>query len=408
MSVEVPLSLKRLVRLVVRGFYPVEHCLVVDLMIRKLSIKEEEIESLMKFERKHLRSILDFLKKEKLIKFKMRMETGIDGKTTKQTYYFINYKGFVNVVKYKLDWMRKKIETEERDSTKRSSFICGHCKKTFTDLEADQLYDPSTQEFRCSYCGEIVEEDPDVLPKPDSRLLIAKFNEQMEPLYILLKEVEDIKIPSDLLEPEPTEVNGSVNITNDNFDAMGKWKVKDKSQFDSVMVKETTVKVEKDGETSEEVVKKEQPPWLAEVTVYPSMSEVSIKKSDDHLKNHELLLKNDIGFNKEVFETLLVHEKHEHTNASALAGILPSHNNNNNHNNDWGNDHTMVGRDDDILMNDEDDDEDGDEPTQPMIRVGGKLIPLHEVDDETIQAMNQAEKDDYIRLTQEFYAHIYE
>uniref|UniRef100_T1JQD5 Uncharacterized protein n=1 Tax=Tetranychus urticae TaxID=32264 RepID=T1JQD5_TETUR len=80
---------------------------------------------------------------------------------------------------------RRKIETEERDSTKRSSFIC------------------------CSYCGEIVEEDPDVLPKADSRLILAKFNDQMEPLYMLLKEVEDIKIPADLLEPDPIEVNGS-------------------------------------------------------------------------------------------------------------------------------------------------------------------------------------------------------
>lgn len=406
MSVEVPLSLKRLVRLVVRGFYPIEHCLVVDLMIRKLSIKEEEIESLMKFEKKQLRSVLDFLKKEKLIKFKMRMETGLDGKTTKQTYYFINYKGFVNVIKYKLDLMRKKIETEERDSTKRSSFICGHCKKTFTDLEADQLYDVTTQEFRCSYCGEIVEEDPDVLPKPDSRLLIAKFNEQMEPLYILLKEVEDIKIPSDLLEPEPTEVNGSVSIANiDNFE--GKWKVKDKSQFDSAMMKEATVKVEKDGETSEEVVKKEQPPWLAEITVYPSMSEVSIKKPDDRLNNHEPSPKNDVGFSKEVFETLLVHEKHDHASENALAGILPTQNHTSS--NDWGNDHhSNTIREDDVTMNDDEDDDEDEEATQPLVRIGGKLISLHEVDDETILAMNQAEKDEYIRLTQEFYAHMYE
>ena len=32
-------------------------------------------------------------------------------------YYYINYKQFVNVVKYKLDQMRKKIEAEERKVT---------------------------------------------------------------------------------------------------------------------------------------------------------------------------------------------------------------------------------------------------------------------------------------------------
>uniref|UniRef100_T1JQE6 Uncharacterized protein n=1 Tax=Tetranychus urticae TaxID=32264 RepID=T1JQE6_TETUR len=113
--------------------------------------------------------------------------------------------------------------------TKRSSFI-------FVNYHV-------SNEFQCSYCGEIMEEDPDELPKADSRLMLAKFNDQMEPL---LKEVEDIKIPADLLEPDPIEVNGST--------------IK--------LVKGS--KIEKDGEAVEEVVKKEQPPWSAEVSVYPS------------------------------------------------------------------------------------------------------------------------------------------
>ncbi len=145
-------------------------------------------------------------------------------------------------------------------------------RKSFSDLEADKLWDHVSNEFKCSYCGEIVEEDPDVLPKADSRLMLAKFNDQMEPLYMLLKEVEDIKIPADLLEPDPIEVNGSTIkvTTSEGFEGMDKWKTKDKSQFDSVMIKETSIKIEKDGEAVEEVVKKEQPPWSAEVSVYPS------------------------------------------------------------------------------------------------------------------------------------------
>lgn len=61
--------------------------------------------------------------------------TGPDGKAQKVNYYFINYKTFVNVVKYKLDLMRKRMETEERDATSRASFKCPACGKTFTDLE---------------------------------------------------------------------------------------------------------------------------------------------------------------------------------------------------------------------------------------------------------------------------------
>jgi transposase-like protein len=54
----------------------------------------------------------------------------------------------VNIVKYKLDWMQKKMETSERDATNRSSFKCSGCQKNFTDLEADQLLDMYTGELK--------------------------------------------------------------------------------------------------------------------------------------------------------------------------------------------------------------------------------------------------------------------
>lgn len=60
--------------------------------------------------------------------------------------------------------------------------------------------------FRCTYCNTEVEEDGSALPKHDARTLLAKFNEQIEPVFVLLRETEDIVLPYDLLEPEPTEI----------------------------------------------------------------------------------------------------------------------------------------------------------------------------------------------------------
>lgn len=57
--------------------------------------------------------------------------------------YFMFKQTFVNVVKYKLDVMRKKMETEERRATSRASFICHKCCKTFTDLEVKCIYNGS-------------------------------------------------------------------------------------------------------------------------------------------------------------------------------------------------------------------------------------------------------------------------
>lgn len=60
--------------------------------------------------------------------------------------------------------------------------------------------------FRCTYCNTEVEEDASALPKRDARTLLAKFNEQIEPIFALLRETEDIVLPYDLLEPQPTEI----------------------------------------------------------------------------------------------------------------------------------------------------------------------------------------------------------
>lgn len=58
--------------------------------------------------------------------------------------------------------------------------------------------------FRCTFCETEVEEDESVCP--DARTLVARFNEQIEPIYALLRETEDINLSHDLLEPEPTEI----------------------------------------------------------------------------------------------------------------------------------------------------------------------------------------------------------
>lgn len=100
-------------------------------------MKEDDICELLKFERKQLRSRISILKNDKFLQGRLKMETGPDGKAAKVSYYYINYKTFVNVVKYKLDWMRKRMETTERDATSRASFKCLNCCKTFTDLEVN-------------------------------------------------------------------------------------------------------------------------------------------------------------------------------------------------------------------------------------------------------------------------------
>lgn len=60
--------------------------------------------------------------------------------------------------------------------------------------------------FRCTFCNTEVEEDESAMPKKDARTLLARFNEQIEPIYALLRETEDVNLAYEILEPEPTEI----------------------------------------------------------------------------------------------------------------------------------------------------------------------------------------------------------
>ncbi|MGH0172606.1 UNVERIFIED_CONTAM: hypothetical protein FKN15_069581 [Acipenser sinensis] len=434
---EVPASLKRLAKQVVRGFYGVEHALALDILIRNPCVREEDMLELLKFDRKQLRSVLNTLKGDKFIKCRMRVETAPDGKTTRHNYYFINYRLLVNVVKYKLDHMRRRIETDERDSTNRASFKCPCCFSTFTDLEANQLFDPMTgwswrngsgelenllggleeqgwclacgvyghtvaicpfqdeeeepaQERKagrrsrkgrgrgklqqqpqqqqeeieedgwemyvvnlvaelCPGCGAYghtlaicptqyeeteVEEDESALPKKDARTLVARFNDQIEPIYVLLRETEDINLSHDLLEPEPAEIPALKQSRERAAAAIGasagahreNWATK--GSYEDFYTQNVTISMEEQEEqkrsASEGKTPKERPVWLTESTVKGAYSEADDPKEGgmgvDGLRDHDEGHSMQLDENEEVMRALLIHEKRSAGMNSVAAG----------------------------------------------------------------------------------------
>lgn len=207
---EIPDELKKLAKYVMRGFYPVEHVLIVDLLVRNVIMKDDDLAELLKFDKKQLRIMLNKLKNDKLLKSTLRVETQADGKTNRHNYYFINYKVFVNVVKYKLDKMRQKIESRERESTSKALYRCVNCDKQYNEYDTGDLMDFMTGEMKCTLCGAEVEEDETAAPEKDTYMQIALFNEQMRPLFDLLKEVEHIKLSPEVLEPTPVIASDAV------------------------------------------------------------------------------------------------------------------------------------------------------------------------------------------------------
>ncbi|OAD60521.1 General transcription factor IIE subunit 1 [Eufriesea mexicana] len=410
---EVPSSLKQLARLVVRGFYTIEDALIVDMLVRNPCMKEDDICELLKFERKMLRSRISTLRNDKFIQVRLKMETGSDGKAQKVNYYFINYKTFVNVVKYKLDLMRKRMETEERDATSRASFKCTNCLKTFTDLEADQLFDMTTGEFRCTYCREVVEEDQSALPKKDSRLLLAKFNEQLEPLYILLREVEGIKLAPEILEPEPVDINTIKGIDTrkpSSLRAPGEQWSGEATRSSGFMVEDTRVDVTIGDDSIDDNAanrRKERPIWMMESTVINSDSQPDgVNTQENILDKAAATATNTTSTNnkqgEDIMSVLLAHEKKGGTNsAAAIKSVLPQESSDSSDNEavtemqaiDTGEVETMDSEDEDLV---------------PTVTVAGKTVAIADVNDALIAEMTPVEKESYIQAYQEYYSHMYD
>ncbi|KYN20937.1 PREDICTED: general transcription factor IIE subunit 1 [Trachymyrmex cornetzi] len=409
---EVPSSLKKLARLVVRGFYSIEDALIVDMLVRNPCMKEDDICELLKFERKMLRARISTLRNDKFIQVRLKMETGSDGKAQKVNYYFINYKTFVNVVKYKLDLMRKRMETEERDATSRASFKCPSCLKTFTDLEADQLFDMRTGEFRCTYCREIVEEDQSALPKKDSRLLLAKFNEQLEPLYILLREVEGIKLAPEILEPEPIDINTIRGIDTrkpSSLRAPSEQWSGEATRMTGFIVEDTRVDVTIGDESPDDASnhRKERPIWMRESTVINSDGSQpdGVNAQDSILDKAAATATNMITTNnkqgEDIMSVLLAHEKKSGTNSAAsIKAALPQESSDSSDNEeeemqtvDTGEIEAMDSEDDELV---------------PTVSVGGKTVAITDVNDTLIAEMTPIEKESYIQTYQEYYSHMYD
>lgn len=411
---EVPSSLKQLARLVVRGFYTIEDALIVDMLVRNPCMKEDDICELLKFERKMLRARISTLRNDKFIQVRLKMETGSDGKAQKVNYYFINYKTFVNVVKYKLDLMRKRMETEERDATSRASFKCTNCLKTFTDLEADQLFDMTTGEFRCTYCREVVEEDQSALPKKDSRLLLAKFNEQLEPLYILLREVEGIKLAPEVLEPEPVDINTIKGIDTrkpSSLRAPGEqWSGEATRSSSGFMVEDTRVDVTIGDDSIDDNAanrRKERPIWMMESTVINTDSQPDgVNAQENILDKAAATATNTTTTNnkqgEDIMSVLLAHEKKGGTNSTAaIKSVLPQESSDSSDNEevaemqaiDTGEVETMDSEDEDLV---------------PTVTVAGKTVAIADVNDTLIAEMTPVEKEAYIQTYQEYYSHMYD
>ncbi|NWX36603.1 T2EA factor, partial [Notiomystis cincta] len=428
---EVPAALKRLAKYVVRGFYGVECSLALDLLIRHPCVKEEDLLQLLKYERKQLRTVLNTLRADKLVKLRMRVETGPNGKSTRHNYYYINYKVLVDVVKYKLDHVRRKIEADERDSTTRASFKCPSCSSTYTDLEVNQLFDAFTGTFRCTYCNTEVEEDGAAFLKRDAQTLLAKFNEQIEPVFVLLRETQDVVLPYDLLEPQPTEIPELSESFDPKLGSSAlescsrpeKWAHRS-STFGLTYTQNLTIDVQdsKHKKKTREKATEKQPIWLSQSTVEGAVTTTSssVGKFNTSANKFNSLRVNaseeteenikETVTDNEIIKTLLIHESKSSSSTDQTPVVKSklhgSHSDNSESEEDAKHSRGAGMK----LAGSNFEQEEEQEPLGPMLMVAGQPCSYGEVSEnpELVSLMTNEEREAYIKIGQEMFQSVFE
>ncbi|NXC57908.1 T2EA factor, partial [Aleadryas rufinucha] len=407
---EVPAALKRLAKYIVRGFYGVEYSLALDVLIRYPCVKEDDLLQLLKYERKQLRTVLNTLKADKLVKLRMRVETGPNGKSTRHNYYYINYKVLVDVVKYKLDHVRRKIEADERDSTTRSSFKCPSCSSTYTDLEVNQLFDAFTGTFRCTYCNTEVEEDGSAFPKHDARTLLAKFNEQIEPVFVLLRETEDIVLPYDLLEPQPTEIPELSESVLEPCSRPEKWAHRS-SSFGLTYTQNLTIDVQdsKHKKKRREKAIEKQPVWLSQSTVEGAATATNDSIGVNAYEETEESVKETVTDN-EIIKTLLIHES-KSSSSTDQAPVVKSKLHGSHSDNSESEEDVKHSRGAGMkVAGNNFEQEEEQETLGPILMVAGQPCSYGEVSEnpELVSLMTNEERDAYIKVGQEMFQSVFE
>ncbi|KAE9549971.1 hypothetical protein FO519_006813 [Halicephalobus sp. NKZ332] len=178
----VPEYLKNFILTIVKTFYGPECYVVADYIQRNVCVKEEKLRQFLKFDPKSLKPFLAVLKVDKVVKERIVTEE-IDGKQRKVAYYYINYKGAVNITKYKLDQIRQKLESREKDQVNRSQYKCNRCQ------------------LKCWNCFGEVRDEETTGPSEDTRSSLAKFNEQTGPLVTIMQNLNGVIFAEHILEP---------------------------------------------------------------------------------------------------------------------------------------------------------------------------------------------------------------
>ncbi|KAL3615244.1 hypothetical protein CASFOL_040905 [Castilleja foliolosa] len=207
---------------------------ILDALTRRQWVREEDLAKDLKLHTKQLRRTLRFFEEEKLVTRDHRKETSkgakvynaamaatVDGqkfgregddklKMHTQSYCCLDYSQICDVVRYRIQRMKKKLKDELDSKNTVQEYICPNCNKRYTALDALRLISMHDEYFHCESCNGVLVAESDKLAAQEMgdgddnasrrrheklKAMLKKMDEQLRPLTDILTRVKDLPAP---------------------------------------------------------------------------------------------------------------------------------------------------------------------------------------------------------------------
>eukprot|EP00126_Sphaerothecum_destruens_P001728 Sdes_comp15143_c0_seq1m3954 len=270
---EVPKILKDLAKYVVRAFYGPEYQVIIDILVRQNCIKEEAIIQLTKLDKKQVRHSLAVLRNDKLLKSESRQESKNqdERRTFPFMYWYIDFKVFVNVTKYRLHFLQKKLEQMLKREEDNQKYACGYCSSHYSLLDVGALLDPNDGSFKCSLCQGELHEYNNSEQVQDIQMKQGKLSQEIRTILSLLKESENISLLDSFSNPRSREAN--IHESNLEYYKGQRNHPGSKQKMGSLDSENVGIRIDfNEVQTKPNENIKEQPEWMTASTVTTNLS----------------------------------------------------------------------------------------------------------------------------------------
>jgi hypothetical protein len=193
-------EIRRLAQVIARLFYEDGHILVMDQLVSIAAIPAEVLARRIGMQTRDLTSLATKLVQDRMISVHRNQETreGPFQRPITRTYFYMDYKHFLDVTKWRMMAMRRHIDTKLRNGLDNKGYVCPRCRHSYSTLEVAHLLDLTRNMFVCEVpgCGTELVDNEDAEDVRNSKDTLTRFNEQLSVVQRSLRSVEGVALPS--------------------------------------------------------------------------------------------------------------------------------------------------------------------------------------------------------------------